>query len=269
MSGWLRLLMPVAASLAMGSAHAQSPSQPPLQLYAAGSLREAMTAVAQQFEAQGGRQVALTFGASGLLRERIEKGEAAQVFASADMDHPQRLAQAGGWQAPAVFALNQMCALARPGLDASPESLLDTMLRPDVRLGTSTPKADPSGDYAWALFRRAEALRPGAFAALEAKALQLTGGADSPKPPAGRGTYAWVMDQGQADLFLTYCTNAVAARRELPQLKMVAVPASLQVSARYGLSWRTEGDAGAVQLARFILSPTAQAVLRSHGFGQP
>ena len=267
MNGWLRLLMPVAASLAMGSAQAQP--LPPLQLYAAGSLREAMTAVAQQFEAQTGRKVALTFGASGLLRERIEKGEPAQLFASADMDHPLRLAAQGGWQAPAVFALNQMCALAAPGVAATPDTLLEVMLRPDVRLGTSTPKADPSGDYAWALFRRAETLRPGAQAALEAKALQLTGGAESPKPPAGRGTYAWVMDQGQADVFLTYCTNAVAAQREVPRLKIVAVPEALQVSARYGLSWRTSGDETAAHLARFILSLPAQAVLRSHGFGQP
>jgi molybdate transport system substrate-binding protein len=263
MRAWL---MTALASMAVGSAQAQSP---PLQLYAAGSLREAMTAVAQQFEAQNGRKVALTFGASGLLRERIEKGEGAQVFASADMDHPQRLAAQGGWQAPAVFALNQMCALAAPGVAASPDTLLDAMLRPDVRLGTSTPKADPSGDYAWALFRRAETLRAGAQAALEAKALQLTGGADSPKPPSGRGTYAWVMDQGQADVFLTYCTNAVAAQREVPRLKIVVVPEALQVSARYGLTSRSGADAGAAQLAQFILSPTAQAILRSHGFGQP
>jgi molybdate transport system substrate-binding protein len=266
MAGWLRLFMPVAATCVMGSALAQSP---PLQLYAAGSLREAMTAVAQQFEAQTGRRVALTFGASGLLRERIEKGEPAQVFASADMAHPQRLAQQGGWQAPAVFALNRMCALAGPGIDATPETLLDAMLRADVRLGTSTPKADPSGDYAWALFRRAETLRPGAQAALEAKALQLTGGAGSPKPPPGRGTYAWVMDQGQADVFLTYCTNAVAAQREVPRLKIVAVPEPLQVGARYGLNSREGADAGAAQLVQFILSPAAQAILRSHGFGQP
>jgi ABC-type molybdate transport system substrate-binding protein len=47
-------------------------------------------------------------------------------------------------------------------------------LRSDVRVGTSTPVADPSGDYAFALFRRAEELAPGARAKLESKALQLT-----------------------------------------------------------------------------------------------
>ena len=33
------------------------------------------------------------------------------------------------------------------------------------------------------------------------------------------------MDAGQADVFLTYCTNAVAARREVPRLQVVALPA--------------------------------------------
>ena len=77
------------------------------------------------------------------------------------------------------------------------------------------------------------------------------------------------MDEGKADLFLTYWTNAVAAQREVPRLKIVAVPESLQVSARYGLTTRTGADAGAAQLVQFILSPAAQTVLRRYGFGQP
>jgi molybdate transport system substrate-binding protein len=239
-----------------------------VHLYAAGSLREALTEVARQYEAQTGQKVQLTFGASGLLRERIEKGEPAQVFASADTDHPQRLAQAGGWQAPVLFARNQMCALAAPTLRATSETLLDTLLSPAVRVGTSTPKADPSGDYAWALFRRADAVRPGAYAALDAKALKLSGGPDSPQPPAGRGTYAWLMDEGKADVFLTYCTGAVGAQREVPRLQIVQAPADLQVAASYGLTAR-QGDAQAAQLVQYILSPPAQAVLRRVGFGAP
>lgn len=150
-----------------------------VQLFAAGSLREALTEVARNFETERGHKVALTFGASGLLRERIENGEAAQVFASADMDHPQRLAQAGSWSVPKVFARNLMCALVAPSVNATPETLLKTLLEPAIRVGTSTPKADPSGDYAWEIFRRADIVQPGAFAALEGKALKLTGAATS------------------------------------------------------------------------------------------
>ncbi|ART55636.1 molybdate ABC transporter substrate-binding protein [Acidovorax carolinensis] len=273
-----RSLMAVAAAAALTtvlSACSSNTKAPPManvapvQVYAAGSLREALTEIARQHEARTGQPVALTFGASGLLRERIEKGEPAQVFASADTDHPQRLAARGGWQTPTVFTRNALCALTSEQISATPETLLATLLRADVRVGTSTPRADPSGDYAWALFRKADGVQPGAFAQLDAKALKLTGGADSPKPPAGRGTYAWVMDQRQADVFLTYCTNAVAAQAEVPRLRVVQLPAALQVGAAYGLTVRSDAPAPAATFAQTLLQPSAQAVLQRLGFGKP
>lgn len=236
-----------------------------VQLYAAGSLREALTEVARQFEVDHGQKVVLTFGASGLLRERIEKGEPAQLFASADTQHPQRLTQAGQWEAPSVFARNLMCVLAAPSVDVTSDTLLDTMLAPSVRVGTSTPRADPSGDYAWELFSRADTVRPGAFRTLDAKALKLTGAPGSAQPPPGRSTYAWIMDEGTADLFLTYCTNAATALREVPRLKRIEVPADLQVAANYGLTVRRGAGPAATLLAEYILSPPAQAVLRRYG----
>ena len=261
----------VAALAACSSMHSAAPaaSAEPVRVYAAGSLREALTNIAQDYEARTGQKVALTFGASGLLRGRIEQGEPAQVFASADTDHPQRLAAAGGWQAPVVFTRNQLCALTSDRVNATPDTLLATLLDPQVRVGTSTPKADPSGDYAWALFRQADTLQPGAYAQLDAKALKRTGGASSPKPPAGRGTYAWVMEQRQADVFLTYCTNAVAALAEVPRLRVVQLPAALQVGAAYGLTVRTDAPAPATTFAQTLLQPPAQAVLQRMGFGKP
>jgi molybdate transport system substrate-binding protein len=237
-----------------------------LGLYAAGSLKAALNDVARAYQEQYGTAVAPTFAASGLLRQRIEGGEAPDVFASANMAHPQALADAG-WGGPvALFARNRLCALAQPGLDVDTATLLDTLLDDAVRLGTSTPKADPSGDYAWQLFEKADALRPGAFATLDAKALQLTGGPESEKPPEGRNTYAWVMEEESADLFLTYCTNAVLAQKEVPALQIVAVPEELSVGADYGLLVRQDALPQAWQLALFILSPEGQAILAGYGF---
>ena len=254
---------------------AATPAQPavavgdPVQVYAAGSLRDALTEIARDHEARTGQKVVLTFAASGLLRERIEQGAPAQVFASADTKHPQRLANQGQWQAPVVFTRNTLCALAQGTVAVTPDTLLSTMLQPQVRLGISTPKADPAGDYAWALFQKADALQPGATARLEAKALQLTGGAQSAQAPAGRNTYAWVMEQNRADVFLTYCTNAVAARAEVPSLQVVAVPEALQVGAAYGLTVRAGAPAQAQAFAQAVLQPPAQAVLRRLGFAAP
>lgn len=261
----MRLAVMAAVMLAPSVAGAET-----ISLYAAGSLRGALTEVAQAFEAKSGEQhkVATTFGPSGLLRQRIEGGEAAHVFASANTSHPQSLADSGRASPPVrVFARNQLCALVRSGLDVSSDKLLDVMLSPDVRVGTSTPKADPAGDYAYALFAKAETLKPGSRAALEAKALQLTGGPSSERPPEKRNAYGWVMEQGKADLFLTYCTNAVAAKSQVPQLAIVQVPKNLSVGASYGMVVVKDAPAAAKDLADFIASPQGQAILEKYGFG--
>lgn len=269
------LMLGVMVLSGCATQQAATPAQPavavgdPVQVYAAGSLRDALTEIARDHEARTGQKVVLTFAASGLLRERIEQGAPAQVFASADTKHPQRLANQGQWQAPVVFTRNTLCALAQGTVAVTSDTLLGTMLQPQVRLGISTPKADPAGDYAWALFQKADALQPGATARLEAKALQLTGGANSAQAPAGRNTYAWVMEQNRADVFLTYCTNAVAARAEVPSLQVVAVPEALQVGAAYGLTVRAGAPAQAQAFAQAVLQPPAQAVFRRLGFAAP
>jgi len=240
-----------------------------VRLYAAGSLKAALSEAARAFEAtNAGVKVEPEFAASGLLRERIEKGEAAHVFASADVGHPTRLADAGRAATKVtVFARNQLCALAREGLEVNSSTLLATLLDASVRVGTSTPKADPSGDYAIALFAKADKLKAGARATLEAKALQLTGGPTSAKAPAGRNQYAWVMASGRADIFLTYCTNAVLAQKEVASLRIVQVPAELSVGADYGMIVLKDAPASAAALAAFILGDAGQAILAKHGFG--
>ena len=68
----------LASLMAFGAAEAQ------VAVYAAGSLRAPLTEAARLFEAEAqGPKLDLVFGASGLLRDRIARGEPAQVFASA------------------------------------------------------------------------------------------------------------------------------------------------------------------------------------------
>ena len=152
----------------------------------------------------------------------------------------------------------------KPGLNVDSANLLEYMLDPGVKLGTSTPKADPSGDYALEIFREAEAIRPGAQIELEKKALQLTGSADSASPPLGRTSYGWHVAEGHADIFLTYCTNALAAQKENPGQQIVNLPDNLAVGADYGLT--VINGSVAQQFADFIMSPEGQAILTKHGF---
>ena len=238
-------------------------------LHAAGSLRAALTEVAGEFEAAGLGKVQVKFGASGLLKDEIAGGAKAEVFASANMVHPQSLAVARRSGPVVLFARNRLCALVRPGVEVTTASLLERMLYSQVKLGTSTPKADPLGDYAWEVFRKAEKLRPGAAATLEKKALQLTGGPSSPPAPQGRSVYGELVAQGAADIFLTYCTNALAAQRENPAQAIVQLPDALAVGADYGLTVMNGASAPAYQFALFILSAEGQRTLAKHGFAAP
>ena len=257
----------VGLALAGGVVMAQ---QSPVPVFAAGSLRGPLTEAAKAFEASaGGAPVALTFGASGLLLDRIKTGADAQVFASANMAHPQALSAAGSFGPTQVFTRNALCALVRPGLAVDSTNLVATLLRPDVKLGTSTPKADPSGDYAFEMFQRVDnaGAPAGSGAALAAKALQLTGGPTSPPPPADRNVYGVLVASGQADVFITYCTNAVVARREQPQLQVVDIAPAINVAADYGLAVRKDASPAAQAFAAYLLSPAGQAILRKAGFG--
>ena len=262
-----RCVVSVGLALAGGAVMAQ---QSPVPVFAAGSLRGPLTEAAKAFEASaGGAPVALTFGASGLLLDRIKTGADAQVFASANMAHPQALSAAGSFGPTQVFTRNALCALVRPGLAVDSTNLVATLLRPDVKLGTSTPKADPSGDYAFEMFQRVDnaGAPAGSGAALAAKALQLTGGPTSPPPPADRNVYGVLVASGQADVFITYCTNAVVARREQPQLQVVDIVPAINVAADYGLAVRKDASPAAQAFAAYLLSPAGQAILRKAGFG--
>ncbi|MES2959482.1 MAG: substrate-binding domain-containing protein [Pseudomonadota bacterium] len=223
-----------------------------LAVMAAGSLRRAMTALVAAFElATPGQRVKLAFGASGLLLERIRYGERADVFASANLEHPQSLVADGDARDLRSFARNELCALVAPGLAITSDALVETMLHPGIRVGTSTPKADPSGDYAWMLFERIEQEgHAGAFATLSAKALQLTGGPDSALPPADRNVYAMLLAEGQADIFITYCTNARLALAEAPGLTQVPLPEGAQGQRQLRPGGRTRRPRGGRRLRR-------------------
>jgi ABC-type molybdate transport system substrate-binding protein len=242
-----------------------------VSLFAAGSLRAALTDVAKAYETQSGHRVQMKFGPSGILKDEIAGGAKADVFASANMEHPQALHAAGKSGPVVLFARNRLCALVKPGLKVDSASLLERMLDPQIKLGTSTPKADPSGDYAFEVFRKAEALKPDARAGLEKKALQLTGNPSSAQPPQGRAVYGWHVAEGRADIFLAYCTATREAKAQNPDQQIVELPASLSVSADYGLTAISGAANPAQGFAQFVVSPAGQKILAGYGFapGQP
>src|SRR5262249_42625773 len=133
------------------------------------------------------------------------------------------------------FTRNRLCALARPTVGLTSSNMLDRLLDPSVRLATSTPGADPAGDYTWAVFARAEAIRDGARAPLQGKGTQLFGGAATPLPVAGKGAVEGIFLADQADVALTYCSGSSTVVDEVPGLTVVSLPPELTVGPAYGM----------------------------------
>src|SRR5260370_25402660 len=66
-----------------------------LRVAAAADLNFALPEIAKAFEAQTGTKVLLSFGSSGNFFAQIQSGAPFDVFCSADMGYPQKLAAAG------------------------------------------------------------------------------------------------------------------------------------------------------------------------------
>lgn len=252
-------------------------------VYSAGSLRAPLTQLAKSFEQSYPQaKLELVFGASGLLKDRIlaqssSEPMPAHVFTSANMEHPQALAATGRFGAVQLFTRNRLCALVAPSaqdiagkeLAITSSSIVSILRNPRIKLGTSTPVADPSGDYTWQMFDRIESsgtAPAGSAAALKARALQLTGGPNSPAPPANRNVYGVLAANGSADVFITYCTNARIAVAQEPSLRIVQLPDTVNVSADYGLAVAQHAPALAQAFAQYLQSGAGQAVLQQSGF---
>jgi molybdate transport system substrate-binding protein len=237
-----------------------------LRVTAAGSLTEAFTDLIRRFPAGADTIAAPEFGPSGLMRERIEAGLDADLFASADMEQARRLAAGHPERSVVHFTRNRLCAIARAAVGLTTANMLDRLLDPAVRLAISTPGADPGGDYAWAVFARAEAVRNGARAALEAKAQQLYGGGvKTPLLVPGKGPVEGIFLSDRADVALAYCSGAPAVTREIPGLAVLPLPPDLAVGPAYGMILLNPKPV-TLRFAAFVMSENGQAVLKAHGF---
>lgn len=249
-------------ALAVASASAAD-----IRVMAAGSLRDVLTAAFADYGKQYGATFAPVWGPSGVLRERLQKGEAFDVFASAALPHAQVLTDAGLSGASVMFARNALCIVTAADRALESNTLVETLLKPEIRIGTSTPGADPGGDYTWALFRRIDARKAGAFETLSAKALQLFGGATTTAPVDGRHRLLAALDDHEIDLFVYYCSSAQFMVGAAPKkYKMIGLPPELSVGPEYGLTVSKSATAVAADFAMYLLSPQGQRTLKAYGF---
>jgi len=238
-------------------------SQTEIIVYAAGSLKSAMTEIITAFQQAANVIVHPTFGAAGGLREKIESGEPCDIFLSANMKHPQKLLWDGRAVSIVRFAGNELCAVKHPNLPAYATALRAIARSPSTRIGISTPINDPCGDYA------VEFLQKIGVDPNESRIIRVTGGKGAKIPRAdGLSDYTGALADGAVDMLLIYQTLAARVLREMPAAIMT-LPPDLAVSADYGLALLPRGGHTLPQAREFIgflLSAEGQGILQKHGF---
>ena len=235
------------------------PVREPLRVLAAGSLKAALTDIISQWQTEYPQfPVTLVPGPAGWLRERIEKGDPFDLYASAALTHAEAIHQEGLSSSAVLFAHNTLCATVRQDVQVDSNSIVAYLLKPETRLATSTPKSDPGGDYTWKFFERLEIQHPGAYSVLNTKAQKLYGSAPDPTKP--RISVNELITSNKMDVSIGYCSG-----KSGDGLKRVSLPAPSPI-ADYGLTVSDKAAPAATNFALFILSPQGQRTLAKHGF---
>jgi molybdate transport system substrate-binding protein len=79
----------------------------------------------------------------------------------------------------------------------------------------------------------------------------------------------FLADAREIDVFFMYCSNASHIVGDDSALRLIPLPAELDVAATFGLTVLSLGSVEANRLAFTILSPSGQRILARHGFEAP
>lgn len=88
-------------------------SAAPITIYAAGSLSGVMQALIEASGQPAESFAKPVYGPAGMLGQRLQKGETADLFASADLAAPNRLAETRKDTLVVPFVRNRMCVAAK------------------------------------------------------------------------------------------------------------------------------------------------------------
>ena len=224
----------------------------PLRVFAAGSLRPAFEPSLTGPTAWPGGPVAFRYANARDLAQAIERGELADIFASASATDPARLEASGRLTRVVPFARNRV-VIGVPS--EHPRRIADVadVARPGMRVAIEIAGV-PLGEYTREALRRLD--RPDLADAILSNVVSQEVDVAS---VVGR-----LMD-GSADAGFLYRTDVLAAGE---RLRAVELPAEAQVEATYWVGLVRGFDRGvqARSWQDWLLGPRGRGLLEAAGF---
>ena len=240
----------LAAGCVAGGCGGDDGSPPALDVAAATSLRQALSAYADGF---GQARVRLQYAGSDALAEGIRAGERPDVFAAAESESPDQLFTEGLVERPVLFAGNEL-VIGVPRRARAITALSD-LARPGVTLAVAGPRVS-LGEYTDLILDR---LNAGVRDAI------LDHVAEHP-PDAGAVVES--VASGRVDAGFVYLSDVRASRG---RLRAITLPARLQPSVLYKAAV-VRGTKHQVQARAFVdglRGPAGRGALQAAGFRVP
>lgn len=258
------LALAAAATLVMGGCATATPDTTPtpsapapeqvlsenLRIYAAASLKASFDELVAEFLAVTPELTIepVVYDGSSTLALQILEGAPADVFASADETTMDKVTDADATATPpTLFASNTLVLVVPAGNPAGIDDLAD-LTNPDLRLALCASEV-PCGRASVALL---------AHAGLDVTADSLEQNVTAVLTKVA---------SGEAEAGLVYRTDVVGNSL----VEWSTPDGALDVVNRYPIATirGSQNPAAAAAFVDFVLSPTGQAILQSHGFGLP
>jgi len=235
----------VAASTALHAAE--------LSVFAAASLKEALTEIGARYEKESGDKVVFNFGASSTLARQIEQGAPGDLFFSADEAKVDALEKKGLLLAETRRSLlsNTLVIVVNADAAKAPKSAAD-LAKPEIKkLALAEPATVPAGIYA-----REYLQKLGLWDAVKDKVV----------PTENVRAALAAVESGNVDAGIVYRTDALISKKV-----KVAVEVSAAEGPRISYSVAVVKDGkqpgGAKTFAGYLASTVAREIFEQFGFG--
>ena len=221
-----------------------------LTVFAAASLTEGFTQIAEDYEGLHGVEVRLSLGPSDGLATQIQEGAPADVFASASPKWMDAVEADPGITDRADFARNLLVVIVPAGNPAGLGSL-DDLGRPGIKLVLAA-EGVPVGDYAREMLANA-GIADDALA-------NVVSNEDDVKGVVQK------VALGEADAGIVYRTDVTPTIEA--DLEVIDVPADVNVEAVYPIAALAGASDPAREFVAYVLGP-GQETLEAAGFLAP
>ena len=123
-----------------------------LYVFAAASLSDVITEIADSFSVGRKVEVKLNLAASGTLARQIEQGAEADVFLSANKSWMDYLSEKNLSEQTSVFAANDLVLIASPGDSVAVSDAVSLLKETEKKVAIGDPGYVPAGKYAQQVF---------------------------------------------------------------------------------------------------------------------